>query len=94
MRPTNSAYSDPHTNVGDSEHPGGMKTYCTPAGRYDSKQGQLPGDFWSNVEFKTGKGASGGRFAQRMFSQSTVLYPYFVCLLRNTQLLVVSGLHT
>ena len=58
------AYSDPHTNIGDSEHPGGMKTYCTPAGRYDSRQGQLPGDFWSNVEFKSGKGVNGGRYAK------------------------------
>ncbi|KAK7685305.1 hypothetical protein QCA50_011668 [Cerrena zonata] len=55
---------DPHTDIGDSEHPGGMKTYCTPAGRYDSQQGQLPADFWSNVEFKTGTSSSGGRFAQ------------------------------
>ena len=62
------AYSDPHTNIGDSEHPGGMKTYCTPAGRYDSRQGQLPGDFWSNVEFKTGKGTNGGRVAQRTYT--------------------------
>ena len=56
---------EPHTNVGDSEHPGGMKTYCSPAGRYDSQQGQLPADFWSNVEFKTGNGKNGGRYAQR-----------------------------
>ncbi|KAI0090948.1 hypothetical protein BDY19DRAFT_984033 [Irpex rosettiformis] len=55
---------DPHTNIGDSEHPGGMKTYCSPAGRYSSKQGQLPGDFWKNVAFKTGKGKNGGRYAQ------------------------------
>ncbi|KAH8998768.1 hypothetical protein EDB86DRAFT_2909993 [Lactarius hatsudake] len=54
----------PHTNVGDSEHPGGMKTYCTPAGRYDSSQGQLPADFWRNIEFKKGTGKNGGRFAQ------------------------------
>ncbi|KAH9043693.1 hypothetical protein EDB85DRAFT_711319 [Lactarius pseudohatsudake] len=54
----------PHTNVGDSEHPGGMKTYCTPAGRYDSRQGQLPADFWRNIEFKKGTGKNGGRFAQ------------------------------
>ena len=58
---------DPHTNIGDSEHPGGMKTYCSPAGRYSSQQGQLPGDFWKNVAFKTGKGKNGGRYAQRKF---------------------------
>ena len=43
----------------------GMKTYCSPAGRYSSQQGQLPADFWSNVEFKSGKGKNGGRYAQR-----------------------------
>ena len=57
---------DAHTNIGDSEHPGGMKTYCTPAGRYSSQQGQLPANFWSNIEFKSGKGKNGGRYAQRM----------------------------
>ncbi|TFK73258.1 hypothetical protein BDN72DRAFT_834915 [Pluteus cervinus] len=55
---------DPHTNIGDSEHPGGMKTYCSPSGRYSSDQGQLPIDFWSSVSFKTGSGKNGGRFAQ------------------------------
>jgi len=55
---------DAHTNVGDSEHPGGMKTYCSPDGRYSSQQGQLPADFWSNVEFQTGYGPGGGRYAQ------------------------------
>lgn len=56
---------EPHTNVGDSEHPGGMKTYCSPDGRYSSQQGQLPNDWWSNVAFKTGKGTNGQRYAQR-----------------------------
>ncbi|THH19016.1 hypothetical protein EW146_g2077 [Bondarzewia mesenterica] len=55
---------DPHTDIGDSEHPGGMKTYCTPAGRYSSQQGQLPADFWSNIAFKSGKGKNGQRYAQ------------------------------
>ncbi|KAH8831876.1 hypothetical protein DL96DRAFT_1589285 [Flagelloscypha sp. PMI_526] len=56
---------NPHTDIGDSEHPGGMKTYCSPAGRYDKPlQGQLPGDFWSNVAFKTGTSSNGGRYAQ------------------------------
>ncbi|ETW86776.1 hypothetical protein HETIRDRAFT_58748 [Heterobasidion irregulare TC 32-1] len=55
---------DAHTNIGDSEHPGGMKTYCTPAGRYSSQQGQLPANFWSNIEFQSGKGKNGGRYAQ------------------------------
>ncbi|CAA7267491.1 unnamed protein product [Cyclocybe aegerita] len=55
---------NPNTNIGDSEVPGGMKTYCSPAGRYSSLQGQLPPDFWSNVEFKTGYSSRGARFAQ------------------------------
>jgi hypothetical protein len=58
---------NPHTNIGDSETPGGMKTYCSPAGRYSPNQGQLPADFWRNVEFKSGKGRGGGRFVQRTF---------------------------
>jgi hypothetical protein len=57
-----------HTNIGDSEYPGGMKTYCSPAGRYSSQQGQLPAQFWSNVAFKTGNGPSGKRYAQREIS--------------------------
>ncbi|KAJ7653113.1 hypothetical protein DFH06DRAFT_1047843 [Mycena polygramma] len=55
---------NPHTNIGDSETPGGMKTYCSPAGRYDPAQGQLPAAFWSNVAFKSGTSSSGGRYAQ------------------------------
>jgi len=55
---------DPHTNIGDSEHPGGMKTYCSPAGRYSTQQGQLPADFWSNVAFKSGTSSRGARYAQ------------------------------
>ena len=59
------ACRNPHTNIGDSEVPGGMKTYCSPAGRYSPDQGQLPPDFWSNVEFKSGTSSRGARFAQR-----------------------------
>ncbi|EDR12977.1 uncharacterized protein LACBIDRAFT_312067 [Laccaria bicolor S238N-H82] len=54
----------PHTNIGDSEHPGGMQTYCSPSGKYDSSQGQLSANFWSNIEFKTGTSSRGARFAQ------------------------------
>ncbi|PPQ83505.1 hypothetical protein CVT25_006995 [Psilocybe cyanescens] len=46
------------------EVPGGMKTYCSPAGRYSPDQGQLPPDFWSNVAFTTGTSSRGARFAQ------------------------------
>ncbi|KAJ6551814.1 hypothetical protein B0H19DRAFT_1264446 [Mycena capillaripes] len=55
---------NPHTNIGDSEHPGGMKTYCSAAGHTDAAQGQLPAQFWRNVAFKSGSGKNGGRFAQ------------------------------
>lgn len=55
---------NPKTTIGASEYPGGMKTYCTPAGRTSSKQGQLPADFWSNVAYKTGTGTNGARYAQ------------------------------
>ncbi|KAF7377967.1 Allergen protein [Mycena sanguinolenta] len=54
----------PHTNIGDSEHPGGMQSYCSPNGRYDSSQGKLPAQFWRNVAFKSGTGKKGGRYAQ------------------------------
>jgi len=54
----------PHTNVGDSEHPGGMQSYCSASAKTSSKQGELPSDFWRNVAFKSGKGKNGGRFAQ------------------------------
>ncbi|KAG9091170.1 hypothetical protein FRC07_011900, partial [Ceratobasidium sp. 392] len=54
----------PKTNIGASEYPGGMKTYCSPDGRYDYKQGKFPTKFWSNVEFKSGKSKRGARYAQ------------------------------
>ncbi|KAF8071583.1 hypothetical protein FPV67DRAFT_1481886 [Lyophyllum atratum] len=55
---------NPHTDIGDSEHPGGMKTYCSPAGRYSPQQGQLSAQFWRNVALKTGKGRNGKRYTQ------------------------------
>jgi len=55
-----------------------MKTYCSPAGRYSTQQGQLPPDFWRNVEFKTGKGAKGGRYAQRELYPDLVSL-YYIC---------------
>ncbi|KAF7965275.1 hypothetical protein HWV62_28838 [Athelia sp. TMB] len=60
---------NPHTDIGDSEHPGGTKSYCSSSARTSSTQGQIPSNFWSNVAYKTGKGKSGGKYAQRM-SQS------------------------
>ncbi|KAJ7136767.1 hypothetical protein C8R44DRAFT_608577 [Mycena epipterygia] len=53
-----------HTNVGVSEQPGGMATYCSSEGRYSSQQGRLPDNFWSEVAFTKGTGKNGGKFAQ------------------------------
>ncbi|KAF8748929.1 hypothetical protein RHS01_10442 [Rhizoctonia solani] len=55
---------DAHTNIGDSEHPGGMKTYCSSSGRYDNSQGKLPDNFWSNIAFASGTSSRGARYAQ------------------------------
>lgn len=49
----------------DRDQRGGMKTYCSPEGRFSPKQGQLPPDFWKDVEFKAGNGTHDGRFVQR-----------------------------
>lgn len=57
---------DPHTNVGDSEHPGGMISYCSEAAKYSDQQ-VLSSDFWSNVAYVTGQGVNGQNYAQRMF---------------------------
>ena len=54
----------PHTNIGDSEHTGGMQSYCSASARSDSSQGELPAQFWRNVAFKSGAGKNGGRYAQ------------------------------
>ncbi|KAJ7177026.1 hypothetical protein C8R46DRAFT_1346918 [Mycena filopes] len=53
-----------HTDIGASEHPGGMKTYCSHEGRYSADQGELPDDFWSHVKFEQGQGKNGGKYAQ------------------------------
>ncbi|KAF8150956.1 hypothetical protein B0H34DRAFT_158271 [Crassisporium funariophilum] len=53
-----------HTNIGDSEYTGGMKTYCSPAAHSSPDQGQLPPDFWSNVEFRSGISSRNARYAQ------------------------------
>lgn len=55
---------DPHTDIGDSEHPGGMQSFCSASAKADSAQGLLPDNFWSNVEYKTGMGSSGGKWVQ------------------------------
>ncbi|KAF9029689.1 hypothetical protein BDZ89DRAFT_950312 [Hymenopellis radicata] len=55
-----------HTSIGDSEHPGGMQTYCSSDGHTDPKQGYLPADFWQEgkVAFKSATGENGKRYTQ------------------------------
>ncbi|KAJ7513057.1 hypothetical protein B0H11DRAFT_1787839 [Mycena galericulata] len=56
---------DKHTNIGNSERPGGMQTFCSTAGHYSSKQGSLPDNFWDKVAFKKGSnGKNGGKYSQ------------------------------
>ncbi|KAL0063426.1 hypothetical protein AAF712_009630 [Marasmius tenuissimus] len=55
---------DAHTNIGASEYPGGMTTYCSKAGKYDDAQGTIPNGFWKNVDFQSGISSRGARFAQ------------------------------
>jgi hypothetical protein len=45
----------------------GMQSYCSASARTSSTQGLLPANFWSNIAFKTGKGKTGKRYAQRMY---------------------------
>ncbi|KAJ6461044.1 hypothetical protein C8R45DRAFT_1220939 [Mycena sanguinolenta] len=56
--------STAHTNIGDSEHPGGMQSYCSASAHSDPSQGELPAGFWRNVALKSGAGKNGGRYAQ------------------------------
>ncbi|KAJ2912816.1 hypothetical protein MD484_g7594, partial [Candolleomyces efflorescens] len=56
---------DSYTDIGDSEHPGGTTTYCSASSRFEpSQQGELSSDFWTNVEYVTGNGVNGERYAQ------------------------------
>ncbi|KDQ21527.1 hypothetical protein BOTBODRAFT_50152 [Botryobasidium botryosum FD-172 SS1] len=54
-----------HTNIGDSETPGGEQTYCSTSGRTDATlQGLLADNFWSNVSYATPTGVNGGKIVQ------------------------------
>ncbi|KAG6826110.1 hypothetical protein H0H93_016796, partial [Arthromyces matolae] len=63
----------PHTDIGDSEHANGEKTYCSASARTSSQQGLLPNGFWSNVQYTTGRGRRGGGYKQRMHAAVSVL---------------------
>ncbi|KAF9044152.1 hypothetical protein BJ165DRAFT_1390011 [Panaeolus papilionaceus] len=52
------------TDIGESEQPGGTTTYCSQSARYSQEQGVFSPDFWSVVEYATGVGRGGGRWAQ------------------------------
>ncbi|KAF8756749.1 hypothetical protein RHS01_04500 [Rhizoctonia solani] len=45
-----------HTDIGESEKPGGMRVYCSASARTDNSQGLFPNDFWKKVTYKTGTG--------------------------------------
>lgn len=53
-----------HTDVGASEYPGGMQTYCSAKGHYSPQQGRLPEDFWRTVQFRSGSGKNGKKYTQ------------------------------
>ncbi|CAE6408999.1 unnamed protein product [Rhizoctonia solani] len=53
-----------NTNIGDSEYPGGTQTFCSSNGQYDSSQGVIPNNFWSNIDFESGTSSRGARYAQ------------------------------
>jgi len=53
-----------HTDIGDSEHPGGMRSYCSASAKTSSLQGTLPSNFWKNVAYKKGTGKKGNAYVQ------------------------------
>ncbi|KAH7334665.1 hypothetical protein B0J17DRAFT_617735 [Rhizoctonia solani] len=55
---------EPGVTVGDSESPGKMQAFCSPSARTDQSQGELPGNFWRNVNYATGTGSGGQQWVQ------------------------------
>ncbi|XP_006458991.1 hypothetical protein AGABI2DRAFT_200889 [Agaricus bisporus var. bisporus H97] len=55
---------DPHTNIGDSEYPGGTQVFCSSIARSADEQGLLPDNFWENVELHADQGVNGGKYVQ------------------------------
>ncbi|QRV98230.1 allergen protein [Ceratobasidium sp. AG-Ba] len=53
-----------HTDIGASESPGQMRSYCSAAARTDDSQGLFPDNFWRQVTYKEGNGANGQKYAQ------------------------------
>lgn len=71
---------DPHTNIGDSEHPGGTTSYCSAAAKTSDLQGELAPDFWQNVDYTTGEGVNGESYVQRMPPSSDLLFRIWLIL--------------
>ncbi|KAH7334664.1 hypothetical protein B0J17DRAFT_770245 [Rhizoctonia solani] len=46
----------PHTNIGDSESEGRMRSYCSTSAKTSDSQGKLPNNFWKKVTYKKGRG--------------------------------------
>ncbi|KAG8958056.1 hypothetical protein FRC00_003102, partial [Tulasnella sp. 408] len=53
---------DKHTDIGDSEYPGGMTTYCS--NPTDPSQGTFASNFWKKVTLKKAKGKNGKDYIQ------------------------------
>ncbi|CAE6428632.1 unnamed protein product [Rhizoctonia solani] len=53
-----------HTDIGDSETPGGMRVYCSASARTDNSQGLFPDSFWKKVTYKSGTGKKGKKYVQ------------------------------
>ncbi|KAG8884827.1 hypothetical protein FRB98_002153 [Tulasnella sp. 332] len=52
---------NPHTNIGDSERPGGETSYCSKPG---AGQGKMPAHFWTKVAYKKTTGVHGKPYVQ------------------------------
>ncbi|KAG9006754.1 hypothetical protein FRB90_009764 [Tulasnella sp. 427] len=76
-----------HTDIGVSETPGGMMTYCTKP--YSDKQGTIPQDFFRNVSFVQATGKSGKPYVQRSFELRCT--DYRALILTRTRVMLVTG---
>ncbi|QRW25280.1 hypothetical protein RhiXN_07229 [Rhizoctonia solani] len=53
-----------HTDIGESEKPGGMRVYCSASARTDNSQGLFPTTSGKKVTYKTGTGKKGKKYVQ------------------------------
>jgi hypothetical protein len=54
-----------NTDIGASESPGLMQSFCSAEAHTDGSQGQFPDSFWRQVAFESGNGVNGQRYVQR-----------------------------